>query len=333
MEHLSALHPSASLAEARARAAARDWQGLARMAAELPPEQLQAEPELGYLCADSLHRTGSAERALQLATALEPALRRNGDRRLMLRLVNLIGVVLFETGRSDEAEQRFGDLLEEAVTWGDDEFAARASNNLGVISNIRGRKEMALTYYERALAAYQRLGHVRGLAQTYYNLGITYRDLDRPADAEDRYRRATELAEQSQSMDVVALAETERAVLHVRGGDALLAERWARRALQRFEQLGDPVRRAEAVRVLASSLRARGRLEEARDCLVEAAATAARANLLLRAEVQRDLGLLLRDLGQLAEARDALLDAAAHFERLGSDADARDARDAAPAPP
>ena len=322
--------PAATLERARALAAAREWSALAALAATLAPDLLAEGAELGYLCADALNRTGQTAAAAAVANGVEAAVRRSGDRRLLLRLENLLGVIAFEAGDTALAEGRFAQLLEDAAGWGDDEFVARASNNLGVLANIRGQRELALTSYERALAAYQRLGHLRGLAQTHYNLGISYRDLTRLEEADTHYRRAIHFAGRSASEDVTALAETERAGLRIRSGDGSLADRWLAGAQQRFEQLGDPVRRAEVLRVRASAARLRGLREAARTHLEEALTVArAHSNLLLRAEVQRDRGTLLRELQEEEEARAALLDAAEHFARLGAEAEAAEARAAA----
>jgi tetratricopeptide (TPR) repeat protein len=322
--------PDATLERARALAAARDWTALAALAVDVAPDTVRGSPELAYLCADALNRTGATDAARRLAADAEPAIRRGGDRRLTLRLQNLLGVIAFEAGATVDAEAHFGDLLEEASRWQDDEFTARASNNLGVLANIRGGRELALTYYERALAAYQRLGHLRGLAQTHYNLGISYRDLGRFEDADAHYRQAIHFAGRSDSEDVTALAETERAALRIRGGDGSLADRWLRDAQRRFEKLGDPVRRAEVLRVRASAARLRGQTQTARDQLDEAFSVArAHSNLLLHAEVQRDRGFLLRELQLAEDARIALHDAADRFARLGADDEAAAARSAA----
>ena len=146
--------PAEMLEQARSLAAARDWAALAALAGGLPPALALGTPELGYLCADALHRTGEIAAALALAETVEPALRAGGDRRLMLRHRNLLGAIHYEAGRMAEAEGEFSELLDDAVRWQDDEFAARAANNLGVLANIRGQRELALTFYERALAAH-----------------------------------------------------------------------------------------------------------------------------------------------------------------------------------
>lgn len=314
---------NAELETARGFYSASDWQALVHRARSLPREAFLAEPELGFCYVDALRRTGDAEAALALADEIEPAVRRRGSRRLLLEHVNVRGVVLFELGRVADAEAGFGELLDRATEWEDDEFAARAANNLGVLANVRGRKELALTGYQRALASYFRLGYDRGVAQTHHNLGISYRDLGFERDADVHFQRAITYARRSGSEDVIASAESERALLRARAGDHRLAERLGRTAVRRFELLGDPLGRADAIRILAAAARAAGNDQLAADRLDEALETAeTHADPLLRAEVQRDRGLLLRDAGRIDDARAALLDSAASFDTIGAIAEA-----------
>ncbi|HSU14036.1 tetratricopeptide repeat protein [Longimicrobium sp.] len=315
--------PVLSLDEARALRASGQWQPLAERTTALGDEELFREPELAFLSAVGHRRIGRTTRALELLRQVEPEARRRGDQRLLAEVVNLTGIVLWESGRSAEAEVRFGELLESAVEWGDEEATARACNNLGVLANVRGRRDLALTYYQRALAAYQRLGNVGGLSQTHHNLGISYRDLrfDREADA--HFGRAVELAEQSQQEDVVALAEVERANLRVRWGDGRLAGEMARRALERFRRISDPTGAAQAIRVLGLAARAEERDDDAAARFDEALEIArTHDDALLRAEVQRDRGTLLRDRGDLAAAREALADSMENFAQIGAAAEA-----------
>ena len=199
---------------ARGYAAARDWRGLAEWGASIA--DLSAEdPEVAYLYADACRRTGELARAAQVLEAAEPRVRQSGDRHLLRRTVNLAGIVRFEAGDVAEAEHRFLELLEIASNEHDDEFAARACNNLGAVANLRGQRERAIPYYTRAIAAYQRLGLVRGLAQSHHNLGISLRDAGYEADADAHFRRAIDFANESDTEDVIALAEIERASLRV----------------------------------------------------------------------------------------------------------------------
>lgn len=314
--------PAPPLARARELAARREWSALAEHCAACSDAELRAEPELGFLCADACLRTGRPEQALERGAGIEPALRRRGERALLLNLLNVVGAALFQLGRTAAAHERFGELLELASEWGNEEFAARASNNLGVLANVRGEREAALAHYQRALASYQRLGYVRGLAQTHHNLGISYRDLGHAQEADAHYQRAIELAAGAQSEDVIAQAESERALLRASAGDGKLAEALARRALRRFERLGDPLGSADALRVLAAAARARREPALAATHLQHALAIArAHSDPLLLAEVQRDRGLLLRDQDDAAAARAALGEARDAFAALGAAAD------------
>jgi tetratricopeptide (TPR) repeat protein len=315
--------PPDALAELRRLWAAREWSALVAFAGALPDGELEREPESGFLLADALRRLGRTEEALTRASDVALRAQRAGDSLLRWRALNVVGMSLFEVGRLDDAEATFTELLAAAMEDGDEASAARAANNLGVIANVRGARAAALTSYQRALAAYQRLGDARGLAQTHHNLAISYRDLGFDGEADAHGQRAIRLARRARSEDVRALAETERASLRVRAGDARLAERMARSALRRFEAIGDPLGAAAALGVRAAAAPPPARDEAALERLERALATArAHSDPLLLAEVQRDRGLLLRDLRHRDEARGALLDAAVHFERLGAEAEA-----------
>jgi len=328
----AATHPL-TLDDARALRAAGDWRALADRGAATPPEVLAAEPEVAYAYAAACRHLGDARRAVQVAELARDEARRHGNRLLSAEAVNLIGNACFEQGRLEDAERSFAELLQGAADWGDEEFTARASNNLGVISNVRGRRDLALGYYERAAAAYQRIGNFFGLAQTHQNLGISYRDLGFDADADAHFRRAMEMVDAARAAGVaraetdleslVGIAETERALLRARAGDGALAEALARRALQRFRDLGEPWGQADALRVLAAAARAAGRDSDARALLDQSLEIAREHNYLLPlAEVQRDRGLLLRDAGDTAGAVEALTASAAHFRTLGAAAEA-----------
>ncbi|HVH11812.1 MAG TPA: hypothetical protein VM759_02110, partial [Longimicrobium sp.] len=143
---MSSLAPAVplTLEDARALRAAGDWRTLFARGSVLGAEQLRAEPELAYAYAAACRQLGDTTRAIEVGGWAEAQARRGGDRRRAAEAVNLVGNALFEAGRLDEAEARFGELLAYASEWGDEEFGARASNNLGILANVRGRRDLAL---------------------------------------------------------------------------------------------------------------------------------------------------------------------------------------------
>lgn len=315
-----------TLSEIRELVRLRDWPTVADRLRDVSAESLAAEPELGLHYADACHRIGQPEISRAVAESIEHRAFALGDRGLFLSLLNVIGIAHFGLGEMDDAEARFSSLLAFATAWHDEEFAARAANNLGILANIRGQTSAAVTFFQRALAAYARVGAVRGLAQTHHNLGIVFRDLDHLDRADGHLRQALDLASSDRSEDVVALVEAEMGNLRLKAGDVRLAESFATRALDRFERLGDPLGRAEAMRVLALTADATGRPLEAMRLLDDALDVAkAHSEPLLRAEVQCERGRILAPT-QPRAAAEAFRDAADRFEEIGADPDAAAAR-------
>lgn len=318
--------PSSSpltLDDALALRAAGEWETLAERGAAANPDALLAEPRLGLVVAVAFRRTGKTQRALELSEALEPVARRRGDRRLVADVVTHVGWVLWQAGRAADAEASFQRLLELAADWGFEDASADASNNLGILANVRGRRDLALTFYQRALASYRRLGNAEGMARTHHNLGISYRDLGFDGEADRHFTRVVELGDRLETDELAAMAEIERAMLRIRRGDPQLGAEMARRAQERFQAIGSAAGAADAQRVIAAAERGLGRPDVALAMLDEALHAATTSDdLVLRAEVQRDRGLLLRDQGSDDEAREALADAVASFAQLGADAEA-----------
>lgn len=315
------------LNRARGLAGERRWRELSELSTQVEGSAAHST-ELAYLVADALRRVGNFGRSYELAQAARTAAARNGNGRLSLRTTNLLGMLEFERGELNAAEDAFQLLLELAHEQRDDEFAARASNNLGVIASVRGEPELAMTAYQRALASYQRLQYGRGLAQSHYNLAIVYRDLGLAKDAENHFNLALQHAESSQSEDVIGLAETERALLRIHSGDPALGERMAQNAVDRMSRISDPLGAANAVRALAAAASVRGEHSLALARLQSALDTVEKhPDLLLRAEIQRDRALIFLQMREPIAAVDTLRDAVEGFEALGAVREAQAAQE------
>ncbi len=256
------------LREARALDAARDYRAVVERLAPIEAAVFETEPELGFLLAEAWRRVGEGARALELLRRLERPCRRRGNDRLSRDRLNLEGVLLFERGEVGGAVTVWSELLDAASRAEDEEFVARANNNLGVVETLRGRNQEALASYQRAIAAYQRLGHRRGLAQSHQNLALTYRELGFGREADAHFRRAAAYARADGSRDEMARTDQERALLILElRRDPRLAEATARRALDGFRDIGDPAGEGETRRVLGVIALAERRLDAARDYL------------------------------------------------------------------
>lgn len=307
------------LRRAREMDGAREFASLHALLRDEREADLLAEPELAFLFADVARRVGAGETSARMVGLLGPICRRRGNDRLNRKRSNLEGILHFDRGRYDEAEEAWLHLLADANTADDEEFAARATNNLGILCTLSGRLEEALAHYGRAITSYQRLGYRRGLAQSHQNLAITYRELGYFTEAERHFHEAVGWARLDGSTDELARAEQERALLHLLAGDPKLALATALRAHDRYRQLKDPAGQAEVKRILGliamrhdDSGQARLHLDEARAWAQEHDAA------LLEAECMEALAALAEREGDGDSATRLREEAGAHFSALGA---------------
>lgn len=284
---------------------ARRYPELAEQLRAVPETQLAAEPALGFMLADVLRRLGQGQEALDVLRRIGPVLDRRGNDRLHRRRLNLLGTLHFEQGRITEAAAVWERQLEDATAASDEEFVARANNNLGILFTLAANWEEAVCAYNRAVTSYQRLGYSRGLAQSHHNLAMTYREMGFPVESGRHFTDAVALAS-SDSPDEVARSEQERALLHLFEGDVELAAASAQRSLVGYRALGDPTGEGEVTRVLALVALAEGRLDAARAHLDRAAELAEQVDaVLLGAEVLEAQAALDRLSGREGSARRA----------------------------
>jgi tetratricopeptide (TPR) repeat protein len=280
-----------TLERARDLYARHQWQELKALLEVLSREELRADPQLGYWLADALRRLGRQKEALDLLEDIAPAIKRSGIPRLSLSRLNLLGMLLFETGDIPGAEAAWRDLLSEASSENDDDHIARANNNLGIIYTLHARTTEAIAAYERAITSYRQLGLTRQIAQSHQNLGITYRDLRHYDEADRHFLSAIRYATDAGSEDEIARAEQERSLLiYIARKDARMARATIARAVSRFATLGDPVGHADSLRVLAMVELGEGEKQKAIGYAEQALATARDAHhALLEAEVMEVL--------------------------------------------
>jgi len=254
--------PDPLLAATRALVERGEWNTL-RASLVGRDVEVAARPEVALLLAEAELRLGAAGAAEQRLRKLVPQLERANNRVAHRRAINLLGIAQFELGDLEAAEGAFDTVLDLANADHDDLLVARATNNLGAIANLRGRREAALALYQLAIPAYQRLGASLGLAQSFHNMGITFRQIGQLDPADEYERRAIEFANEAADSRLVAMARVGRAEVALQAGDAHLAEMGARVAAQQFASIPDPIGEADAMRLVGVACRAAGKFVEA----------------------------------------------------------------------
>jgi tetratricopeptide (TPR) repeat protein len=307
------------LQRARSHATAGEWNDALRILRG-ESEAARAHAELATMRAEAELRTGHPREARQWLTSTLSWIERSGDRAALRKAVNQLGVAEVELGALDDAERVFARALELARSDGDDLLVAHATNNMGAIANIRGRREEALSLYQLAIPAYQRLGNVAGLAQSLHNMALSFRHLGQFARASEYERRAMEYAVECASSPLVALAWRGRAELSLLQGDARLAEVGAERAAAQFATVPDPIREADALRVVGAARLTLKRVDDARAALDRGLSLAREhGSRLVEGETLRVLAECCVAQGDRETARRELATAVGIFETLGAE--------------
>jgi tetratricopeptide (TPR) repeat protein len=313
-------------AKARSCAARGRWKELRALLGRRP-EELERRPELAVMLAEAQLRTGRLGTALALLRRTMPALERSGNAPELRRAVNMLGAAHFELGQLSEAEAAFGRALELASAAGADLIVGRATNNLGLIANIRGRPGTALSLYRLAIPAYQRAGNARGLAETFHNMAVSFRDLRQLEEADRHERRTTEFAREAGSAQLLAMAAAGRAELSLLRGDARVAEVGALAAAERYRGIPDPIGEADALRLAGAARLALGAPAAARPLLDRAVARAREhGSALVEAESRRARAAVLAALDDRTGAAADVAAALALYQGLGAQGDADELR-------
>lgn len=302
-----------------------DWLRVRALLAGVPDSERDIETVL--LLAESHLRTANATSARELLEASLPELERTGGAVLRKGLM-MLGAAYRAVGDTQLAEDVWKRVVTMAYEAGDQLSLARATNNLGIIANIRGDRRDALAKYQLAIPAYQNLGHVAGLAESFHNMAISYRDERELDQADECEQRAIEYALASANPRFAAAAKLGRAEVTYRRGDAVLCASIAGRVAREFDVLGDPVAKADATRLLGLTWLARGHLALAEESLHEALGTAnVHHDTLLQAECHRALAELRTHQRQTDRAEEHVHRAIALYEQLGARGDADATRD------
>jgi tetratricopeptide (TPR) repeat protein len=276
-------------------------------------------PEVQLLAATAAMRIGDLESAERLGTLALAQFTRRADHDGRMRSANLLGALHFERGQLDAAERSFAEARRLARTLDDTLLGARASNNLASVAHLRGQPEVALMLYREALLGYQRLGDRRGTAETYHNLGLSFRQIAAWNDAEAAATQALRHAEIVGERSLLALAIMGRAELELERGEYAVARHELERAAHLAATAGDELGVAEANRLMALLALREGDPSTALLQAERGRATAvALDSALLAAECSAVAALALQRLGRTEPAEERRMDARGGFERLGA---------------
>jgi tetratricopeptide (TPR) repeat protein len=305
---------------ARQHAERTEWGGL-RVLLDPHRAELTEAPELALLLAEADLHSGFLQAAYDLVARVLPELaarQLDGPQR---RALKLLGAAAFELGQTEVAERHFQQGLALAQQVSDYRMAGHTTTNLGMIAHLRRRYDEAIVLYQLAVAAFQQVGLVDGLAEVNHNLALAWRELGQLDRADRHARRAIACAEESGDIRLLAMAHVGRAELYLRRGEPVVAEAGARLGAERYAAVPDVLGEADALRLAGSAMTLRGDVTGARGALDRAIALAHDCGgALVEAEAREARARLHATVGDWPALQTDAEAALALFERMGADA-------------
>ncbi|PYO34331.1 MAG: hypothetical protein DMD74_11100 [Gemmatimonadetes bacterium] len=263
------------------------------------------------------HHGNESARARELCRRSLTVARSIGNDVLAAEALNTVGGLDLTTGSLDDARKSFLEALD--VGGRSRELRARVEQNLGILANIQGDLDEALTRYERSLEAYREAGDEHGCAIAYHNLGMASADLGLYPEADKYFLESRALAERSRDVYLQGLCLVNQAEVDVARQRFENARNNAEAALALFDQLGARRPKADAYRVLGMVYRESGRPSLAESRLRSAIElSVANGSVLGEAEASHELALLYQAMGRNQKARVAR-NAVAMARALGLD--------------
>lgn len=291
------------------------WESLARQ-----PEPVRQSAEWHLLSAMARWRLGEFQPSRAAALEARDRYRLQGDVDGEMRAENVAAAGAFALGDLEEAEAGFSRALALAERTGDELMLARCANNLGNVAFYRGQHGRAQAFYRLSQALFERIGLRHGVAETWINIGIVCRDLDRLEESREAAERALEIAEQISSARLAAQALIMRGEALALRGDLALGKVQVERGLVSARSEEDPLTEIEGLRILAGLERRAGRQSVAEELVERAARLAEKVgHPWFLAEVEAERGELLASLGRREAAQVAWERSAALYDRLGAE--------------
>ena len=222
-------------------------------------------------------------------------------------LLNNIGVVYKTMGEYDKAIEYYQENLRLQEQIGNTLQEAQARTNIAnVYFAFEIDFEKALEEYKRSLELFQK-GHrekpddirgIRGLAQTYMNMGIVYKELDSLDRALENFELSLDYYTGLDDRAGIASVQRNIGVVQLMGGAYNEALEAVRRSLAYYREIGQRKEEAEDLKNLGKIYYRMKRYPEALDYLNQSLEIAKQLNLKrYMYDTYRDISNVYRDMG------------------------------------
>ncbi|MBI4409050.1 MAG: tetratricopeptide repeat protein [Gemmatimonadetes bacterium] len=271
------------------------------------PEHVQFAASLLRWIGSAYRDEGDGEAALDCYEASLAIAEVNADRHNMAHAFNCMGIVQWQWGYLDSADELYERARALAQEAKDLRLVAMVQQNMGVIANIRGDLVRALRHYRDSLDGYRQLGDHQYMGQLLNNLGMIHTDLKQWDAAEGMFAEAASVAEQVSDLGARVMVEVNRTELCLLQKDYARARECCDAAFELASRLDHRLGLGEVYKNYGIIYREMGKYNLAETHLKTASEIAERyTSPLLAGEVQRELAQVYRVQDRNREALQAL---------------------------
>jgi tetratricopeptide (TPR) repeat protein len=235
------------------------------------------------------------------------------------RLENVLGTNHAEQGKITQAAGYFARALSLFERTRQTQMAGVALMNLGIICNIVGDSDSALTHYKRAQSCFEEVGDLNRLAELHHNMGMSYTSKHLLNDAIRELNKSHALSSSTRNAPLMALAGLAKANIYYLLHDLPVALQLVNQSIDLFTKSHDRLSLADAYKVKGMIHREMKSLDAAASYLQ----TSLRINIELNnnlnmAETYFELGLLAIKRKSKAEAIRDFKEARTAFKKVGA---------------
>jgi diguanylate cyclase (GGDEF)-like protein len=202
-----------------------------------------AEAAATYVLADAARVQGDHRMALERFQAARGLFAALGNQPELGRSLRRIGDLYYFLGEYELALQRYLEALQHFERLARDDPKGKAPLHLahlqaaiGNVLRASGDFAGAQQYYEKALAAYERLDSAAGASGATYNLGLIQQDLKKYQDALAYFARTRDTAIANEDEYLLSLAVASAGSVHLELGQLDRADELIRQALDLCEK-------------------------------------------------------------------------------------------------
>lgn len=306
--------------EVEALASQRRYREVHRLLSSAAHSAVDSDPLLRFYMILSTLQLGDLTSAEKLCDNSVDQFERHQPSRLYYRYLNVAGIIATHRGRLGMAATSFMRVYDLASRVGDLQLAADASMNLGVVYDIQGDWDRALSSQSRALATFSTLGDFQMVAACQHNMGMTFRQLGLLESSRAAFEIAADLHSRHGGPDGLLSTLLERIVLSLHMEESAVAEVLLQSAAKDFAATRNNKLMAEELRVRGLVAAAVRNLDAAFEYFSQADHAAKELGiLLLRAEATAGMAAIQRKRGDEAEASRLLDTAVGYYRQIGAE--------------